>query len=338
MRKTRDAGTVRGDFPSFSMTDTNAGYPRLFFLHLLVILALYVSVVSTIVLLFQYIDLLFPDPLNFYLRGILDSIRWSTAIVLITFPVLVASTWFINRDLAAHPDHAEFRIRKWLLTFTIFLAALIIIGDLVTLIYNFLSGELTGSFLCKVAVVLLIAAAVFVYELRQLRRSDFGRSAQERLIAWGSSAVMVGIVVMGLVLAGSPMQQRKVRIDDQRTADLQSIQYQVIEYWVQKQKLPASLAELDSPLTGFTVPKDPTTAGDYEYRIVKSLQFELCATFETDNVSDTSGMTKPVPVGVYPVEPYGSEHWQHKAERTCFNRAIDPELYRDRIPPAMKAR
>lgn len=313
------------------MSDAHTGYPRFFFLHLLTILTLYASVLSTIILLFQYINLLFPDPLSFHLRGSLDSIRWSAALVLIMFPVLLVSSWFIERDLQHHPEHAEYRIRKWLLTFTIFLAALVIIGDLTTLLYNFLSGELTVSFVLKILAVLLIAAAVFGYEMRQLRRKDFGRSPRERLIAWGSTGGMLAVIAIGLFLAGSPMEQRRVRFDDRRISDLQMLQGQVIEHWIAKQKLPEALSDLESPLTGFVAPKDPKTGQPYEYRAIKPRVFELCALFETDTTAEL--MTREtMPRGPYGIEPYGAEHWQHGTGRTCFERTIDPTLYRDRVP------
>ena len=64
----------------------------------------------------------------------------------------------------------------------------------------------------------------------------------------------------------------------------------------------------------------------YEYQIIDTLSFELCATFKTstDDFSSTTKNTK------YPY-PYDSsqQHWKHKAERTCFTRTIDPELYKD---------
>lgn len=320
---------MKRDSPFF-MTDTRASYPRFFFLHLLAIITLYVSVVSTIVLFFQYINLLLPDPLYFYPSGILDTIRWSAAIDIIMFPVFVVSTWLVNREIAMHPEEAEYRIRKWLLTFTIFLAALVIIGDLITLLYNFLSGDLTASFILKILVVLAIAAAVFGYELLQLKRKDFKRSNREKMIAWGASAAMAASIIVGLFLAGSPMQQRRVRFDERRVGDLQMLQNEVINNWSLKNTLPKTIDELGSPLTGFTVPRDPKTGEPYGYRVLSPLKFELCADFETDTDAANIPSAKPLPRAVYPTDYYGAEHWNHTAGRVCFERTIDPALYPDR--------
>src|SRR5438132_4874360 len=43
---------------------------------------------------------------------------------------------------------------KWLIYLTLFVAALIIIGDLVSLIYNFLGGDVTIKFVLKALSVL----------------------------------------------------------------------------------------------------------------------------------------------------------------------------------------
>lgn len=301
-------------------------YPRDFFLYLLATATLYACVISGMILLFQYVNYLMPDALGFYREGILDSIRWSTAMIIILYPVFAIVTRFLHRDLAAHPEKGDYKIRKWLLYLTVFLAALVVIGDLITLIYQFLNGDLTGRFLIKVAIVLVIAGVVFGYELWDVRRETFEASAKVRAMEWGASLAVFLILAAGFLLIGSPSYQRQIRIDDQRVNDLQNIQYQVVEYWIPKGELPSSLSDLDNPLTGFSVPVDPETMQSYEYRATGDLTFELCATFTTELESGTP---------VRPTEPYmpiGSEHWDHGAERTCFTRTIDPELYKDRKP------
>lgn len=307
------------------MTDTKH-YPRDFFLYLLATVALYACVISGIILLFQYVNYLMPDALSFYREGILDSIRWSTAMIIILYPVFAIVTRFLHRDLAAHPEKGEYKIRKWLLYLTVFLAALVVIGDLITLIYQFLNGDLTGRFLLKVLIVLLIAGVVLGYELWDVRRETFQASAKVRAMEWGASLAVLLILAAGFLLIGSPSYQRQIRFDDQRVSDLQSIQYQVVEYWISKDALPATITELDNPLTGFVVPVDPETLAAYEYRATGDLTFELCANFTTELASGT-----PVR-STSPTMMKGTEHWDHAPERTCFTRTIDPAMYKDRMP------
>ena len=147
--------------------------PKDVFVHLLTMITLYVSVASFLVLLFQYANLLLPDPLErgYYQRiGIYQAIRWSIASLIILFPTYILTSWFLNKAYIVVPARRNLRIRKWLIYFTLFVAALIILGDLVTLIFNLLQGELTARFVLKVAAVLFVAGSVFYYYFWDLRR------------------------------------------------------------------------------------------------------------------------------------------------------------------------
>lgn len=149
--------------------------PKDVFMHLLAIVTLYGSAVSFGALLFQMITIWIPDVLeyNAYAReSALQAIRWAIASLIIVFPVYIGTTWMLNKSYTAEPEKRNLRIRKWLTYFTLFAASVIIIGDFVTLIYNLLGGELTLSFLLKVAVVLFVAGSVFYYYLWDLKRHN----------------------------------------------------------------------------------------------------------------------------------------------------------------------
>lgn len=311
------------------MSDSHT-YPRDFFLYLLATVTLYVSVISGLMLLFQFINLAFPDPLD-YAQGIRDSIRWGAAMLTILFPVFAFTTRFLHSDLKKHPEKGEYRIRKWLLYFTIFVAALLIIGDLITLLYNFLNGDLTIRFLFKILSVGLVAGLVFGYELWDVRRTDFQATSGNRAISWSLAGVVLVVVIAGFYLSGSPFEQRRVRFDEQRLSDLQQIQYQLTEYWIAKQALPATLVDVQSPLTGFVLPLDPNTHEAYGYEKVSTLKFSLCATFDT--TSDSASKNRDT----YPVKQSSMDFWDHGIGRTCFERTIDPDLYRDRLGKPLRA-
>ena len=53
-----------------------------------------------------------------------------------------------------------------------FIAATVLIGDVTTLVYNLLGGELTVRFALKVLTVALIAGTAFTYYLRDLRLDE----------------------------------------------------------------------------------------------------------------------------------------------------------------------
>src|SRR3989344_5719035 len=225
--------------------------PREVFLHLLLIITLYLSVVSFIALLWQYINLLVPDVLNLSYAAAYQCIRWSSSALLVSFPVFLWLSWQLQRDFARTPSKREMRVRRWLLNLTLFLAALTIIGDLITVIYNFYGGDLTTRFFLKTLVILAVAAGVFGYYLWDLRRgsqpSTVARSAAI------DSSVLVGIaLVAGFFIGGSPAHLRQLRFDEQRLQDLQVIQSQIIYHWQQTSQLPSALDQLNDSITGFT--------------------------------------------------------------------------------------
>lgn len=295
--------------------------PKDLFMHLLHISMLYVSVVSFITLFFQYIDYLFPDQLNFYLAGILDSIHLSSASLVIAFPVYLLSTWMLEKDFIVSPEKREFAVRKWLVFLTLFIASITIIVDLITLIYTYFSGDLTTRFFLKVALVLVVATVVFGYYLWDMRRKDEAQTARLQTI-FGIVAFVVVLMTIayGFILVGSPEQQRARRFDEQRVQDLQNIQNEIVNYWVQKDTLPKDLNDLTNSISGYSAPKDSRTKESYEYVVSGPLMFQLCATFETSTVNQSTDR-------VYKYGVYG-QSWDHSAGHVCFPKQIDPELYK----------
>lgn len=307
--------------------------PRDVFLYLFSIVAMGASAVAFGTLLFQYINIYFPDPLTDSFRlasSYLSPIRWSIASLIVIFPLYVWVLRFLQKDWTAHPEKRDLRIRKWLVYLTLFVAALVIVGDLVALIFNFLEGELTARFALKVASIFFIAGSVFMYYLWNLRHEEAAlRHPRMRIFVWAIIVIVIAGVVTGFFVAGSPMSQRAVRFDERRTGDLQNIQWHIVNYWQRTQTLPQNLAALRDDISGFSAPRDPRTGESYEYRILAVRTFELCATFETD--SDDISSVLPKGSLRAPASPFGESvgfgSFSHGTGRMCFERTIDPQLY-----------
>ena len=299
--------------------------PKDVFLHLLSIIALYISASSLITLFFQYINILFPDKLQpLYYSGVADFIRYAMASLIIVFPVFIFVSWILNKDYKAEPEKRGLKIRKWLVHFTLFVAAAIIIGDLVALVYNFLGGDLTARFILKVFSFLSVAGAVFLFYLMDLR--DKLSSSALKILAWAVPVVILVSIAAGFFTAGSPFKARLYRFDERRVSDLQMIQNEIINYWIQKEGLPENFDDLKNSITGFTAPTDPETNNAYGYTIKGKLAFELCADFNLD-----SNEVLRVPGEAIPYKGAYGQNWDYKKGKTCFARAIDPELYKDTV-------
>src|SRR3989344_35451 len=299
-------------------------FPRDVFMYLLSIITLVTIAVAFGILLYQYIDIKFPDRLTegYYWSksASFDSVRNSMAVLMVVFPVFIWVSWFLRKDLKKNPEKRELKIRRWLLYLTLFLASLVIIGDLVALLINFLNGELTNRFVLKVLVVFFIAGSIFAHYFSELKDKAFSWMGifDKALII----LVAVGVAA-GFWIAGSPAQQRAIRFDERRVSDLSNIQYQVLNYWQRKQVLPQNTQQLNDSISGFVSPKDPETRVDYGYRVTGSKSFEVCAVFATSNFEEFSDKDRSV--AMY----YGAEpgDWSHGVGMTCFERTIDPDLY-----------
>lgn len=303
---------------------------RDFFLYLFTVGTLYVCVGTFLNLLFEYIDRLFPDLIDYSFVGYSTSIRLSIASLIILFPIYVSLTWFLRKDTIAHPEKRDYGVRKFLFYLTLFLAAIAIVADLVTLIFHFLEGELTIRFFLKVLVVLIVAAAVFGYYFWDMRRETLPTSRPSKAIAWSACVIVFGTIFAGFFIIGSPFTERIRKIDQLRVQDLQQIQNTIIyNYWTLKGKLPAKLSDLEDDISGFRVPKDRESGNIYEYRVKGKQSFELCATFQLESIDDSSANFYE-----HGWNPDKNENWKHSAGRVCFARTIDPQLYppKEKIP------
>ena len=140
--------------------------------------------------------------------------------------------------------------------------------------------------------------------------------------------IVAAAIIAGFFILGTPQEERLRKLDDRRIGDLQTIQWQVIDYWQNKNKLPEKLADLIDPTRGVVVPVDPETGAEYEYLVKAELEFTLCATFSLENSSSPILDNVARPMTYEKAIPIGSDNWQHAAGRACFERAIDPDFYK----------
>lgn len=293
-----------------------------FFLWLGAIAALYASVTAFIVLLFEYVNYAFPDPLDGYVDPLGGAVRASMATLIVGVPLTVILLRRIRLGITREPGKAHLWIRRWALMLTLFIAAATVAIDLVVIVNAFLSGELTTRFLLKAVVILLVAGGVFLHFLADARGYWIGHPRRASAVGIGFIAAALAAIVAGFVVVGTPGQIRMLRLDQQRAQDLQTLQYQLLNYWQTRQELPESLGGLEDPLAGFSVPADPVTGEAYEYQRTGDASFILCATFDAPSRSARSRSM------VAPMVPGGlSDTFAHDAGRTCFERTIDPEAY-----------
>ncbi len=332
------------------MSDQNKYHslsPKFFFLSLGVLVTLITSVTTALNLFFNTLTKKMPDVLNsVYQYGYssydYESMRSLLATLIIIFPIFLLISFFWWKEVKSVVEGWNKIIFKWMIYLILFLSTIVFVVDLVTLVNYFVSGEITNRFIYKVLGAAALAAIVWgSYYL--ILKGDFKNKTNKVLMYFYkiiSIILFFAIILFSFNVMGSPAKQRAFRLDERRVNDLESIQWQVINYWQNKKKLPATLNDLKDPISGTIIPLDPEFSKglSYEYTQKDKLSFELCATFSDvrqNGLMENSGnviipMYSDKAVSSNTIYPYTSNNdsWDHGIGRVCFDRNIDPEIYR----------
>lgn len=98
------------------------------------------------------------------------------------------------------------------------------------------------------------------------------------------SIALLGIFVLvliigGIIIAGSPISQKDIQLDNNRLQAFESIKYQIENYYTANRKMPNSLSDLSSNINI----QDPETKTNFDYKIIPPYSYQLCTIFSTDN-------------------------------------------------------
>ena len=336
----------------------NVGYA---FLSLGVLISLIVSVTAFLNLAFEILNKKFPDALNAvyqygYASSQFEAARTFLSMLIIMFPAFLILAYFWKKKEKRGLGQYDEVIRKWLAYIVIFLSILIVVIDLIILVRYFVSGEITLRFILKVLIALAGAKMVLLYFVPEVWEVKFWKISWNKFFKicakYFSMAVVLALIVWSFCVIGSPFKQRQLQLDEKRVGDLQNIQSQIINYWQQKEKLPAFLKDTANPISGYSLPVDPEFEKGkvYEYNLkdAKKLTFELCADFSLPmpkgwqeyqgyrggGIMPMTTKTDPdMPVSdtatniAYPYPSGTNDSWDHQIGRTCFERTIDKDLY-----------
>ena len=114
--------------------------------------------------------------------------------------------------------------------------------------------------------------------------------------------VVVAAVIAGLVISGSPREQRLLRADDERVNDLQRLSRVIERYYRETESLPEDLQALLNGWISQEIPRDPATDVAYGFERVDGTAYRLCADFSLESLPTRQ-----------------PEFWSHAAGRECFS-------------------
>ena len=134
------------------------------------------------------------------------------------------------------------------------------------------------------------------------------RSSQARIVGTFVTIVVTAAVVAGILLLGSPDEERARRLDQRRVQDLSGIARALDLYWTHNNSnLPASLEVLRGDTGANISITDPETDASYGFRLLDGDRYELCAAFAGESADSGRGVDEGF--------------WSHRAGRQCFKRA-----------------
>lgn len=135
--------------------------------------ALYVAVVNLGTLLFQLINKFLADPwqsrYDYYLNSVNDRLRLAAAGIIVAWPLFLWLNTIVQRQLKNNPLKNRLGIRRGLVYLTLFVAGVVIISSLISIVYKFLGGDLELRFLLKALTILVLGGVVFLYYLPEAR-------------------------------------------------------------------------------------------------------------------------------------------------------------------------
>ena len=314
-----DSGTVSTRSKSYGA--------QLLFWYLRLFFTMGFSAAATATLWYQFINKLFPLEVVLYGRGVTRpyderAVIWAISSLVILAPTFYVFAAILRKAIGRNEVELDRGVRQWATYIFLSIVAAIMLGDMITAVRYVLNGDYTTRFFLKVLTILVITGWLFSYVWLELRSKDaFATSTLPRTMGITSAIVMFISVAAAFTLIDSPALAREKSFDRQREYDMQVLQYSVRNFYERHARMPESLEELHGE--GYVhkrAMEDPKTGDVYAYRIVNEEEFEICATFATDNREDDEGN--------YPayrsIGPYGASY-RHGAEDTCFTqRAREP--------------
>jgi hypothetical protein len=137
-------------------------------------------------------------------------------------------------------------------------------------------------------------------------------SSGARLLVAAAVAAVVAALIAGIVAVGPPRLERDRKLDRIRVTDLTAIENLISSFAKVHKSLPADLAALAQE-PGYSIPRvDPESGKPYDYEVLGTDGYRLCARFTTQSTRDETG-------SIY--SPGNT--WFHSAGKQCFNRRVD---------------
>ena len=133
---------------------------------------------------------------------------------------------FCCANIRKSPEMAKSGVRRWLSFLSLFVGAVTIVADAITVVFHLVEGDLTVRFLLKVLGLFVITVRAVHLSRTDAALRRGGQEVSSRThagFAIVASVIVAFAVAWGFVVVGSPSMRRLERFDEQRLRDLQTI-------------------------------------------------------------------------------------------------------------------
>ncbi|MFA6417284.1 MAG: DUF5671 domain-containing protein [Patescibacteria group bacterium] len=245
--------------------------------------------------------------------------RFAISALLIATPIFFVINRFINRGLQAKELDQESGIRRWLTYFILLVSSITVLGIFISVINNFLNGELTLSFILKALTMLIISGSVFSFYLYDIRRADATKKDKVvKIFFFVSLTLIVAAFVSAWFFMESPKEARNRRLDQIVINNIYSLESAVNTYYETRNALPNSMDDLkNTPEIYYNSLAEPIVdASNQEivYQKINETNFQFCATFLTTSY--------PSNMATRPTINYGAGSKDHEAGYQCFKSTV----------------
>ncbi len=285
-------------------------YAKYVFYYLLALVALAFTAISVGLVAFAVINQTVASPL-FYSDDN-GSLRFAISALLIAAPIFFVTQRLIFKGLRKGELDFDSPVRRWLTYLILFVSSVTILGVLIAIINNFLSGDFTLRFVLQMLTVILIAGLIFSFYLYDIRREAVqDKEPALKAFFWGALILAVAAFIAAWFFVESPTVTRAKKLDNKLMNSINMLENSINSYQQEYNRLPQNLTELQNSRTAFFNASDLVDSDNglpIVYEAVNNQDYKLCATFRTDT-TDTK---------IYPDKEYRYNYRNHDAGYYCF--------------------
>lgn len=301
---------------------------RELFFYLMLFSSLHVTIIGLGTILYQLVNLAFPDSADFYgsgyfamIGGVESKLRSGLSSLAVFLPAYLYLDHKIEMLKRSDPGQGASGVRRKLTYLTLYVTIIVLMFDASSLISYWLNGELDRRVLSKCLVIAGLAAWILGRYLHEMSTDEhFGtdRAPRARQVSLGILVVVaLGAATAAFFNIDSPGAERKRQADAARETALGHIDNSIMTYYRAYEKLPDSLDEV-ARFQHVKFPRDPETRRPYRYERVGEKDYRLCASFR---VARTPAQII-AESGPYAMAYSSTPFAEHPAGEHCFNLEV----------------